>query len=63
MPDAMMVVEYLNCEKENMVNKSPSLIPWPPVFVLRFAFTRKWKSGKKQGRPGNTNHVNDITQM
>ena len=34
MPDAMMVVDYLNCEKENVVNKSPSLIPWPPLFLF-----------------------------
>ena len=25
--------------------------------------TRKWKSGEKQGRPGNTYHVNNVKWM
>ena len=46
----------------NHVSSSP--VPRLPLFfVLQFACqynTRKWKSGKKQERHGNTHHVNDI---
>ena len=58
MSEAMIIVDHLDRDGENVVDKSL-------FFVLRFAFIITHKSGraakKKRGRPGNTNHVNNVT--
>ena len=52
-------------ERETVV--LTSLVPRPPLFfILRFSFSIVYTEAEereKQGRPGNTHHVNDVWWM
>ena len=60
MSEAMIIVDHLDRDGENVVDKSTSLSVFCSSVCVHYN-AQKWKSSKKRGRPGNTNHVNDVT--